>query len=237
MPSSPCRPRSPWASRSTRSLPDDRLALYRNAVAGPETKTLLVYDEPFWRADGFSGQTAEPRSAAEVTLDASPASGKPGVIASFTFGPVAERLDALDPAERRGAVLGALAARLGPRAAAPIDFIETAVVERGVDARLLDGSFPARHPHSLRTVAARTVRSRALGRHRDVDDVTRRDRRRGPLGAARRRGGPRPHLNASAIEDLRQASAQVYMSEPGVVSNSPVSSHVFRPERIIGQPP
>ena len=41
-------------------LPDDRLALYRNAVAGPESKTLVVYDEPFWRADGFSGQTAGP---------------------------------------------------------------------------------------------------------------------------------------------------------------------------------
>ena len=38
------------------ALPDDRLTLYRNAVAGPETKTLVVYDEPFWRADGFSGQ-------------------------------------------------------------------------------------------------------------------------------------------------------------------------------------
>ena len=52
-------------------LPDDRTALYRNAIGGPETKTLVVYDEPFWRADGFSGQTAEPGSVAEVTLDAS----------------------------------------------------------------------------------------------------------------------------------------------------------------------
>ena len=60
-------------------LPDDRLTLYRNAVAGPETKTLVVYDEPFWRADGFSGQTSGAGSAAEVTLDASPASGRPGV--------------------------------------------------------------------------------------------------------------------------------------------------------------
>jgi monoamine oxidase len=107
-------------------LPEDRVALYRNAVAGPETKTLLVYDEPFWRADGFSGQTAEPGSAAEVTLDATPASGRPGVIASFTFGPVAERLDALDPAERRRAVIDALTARLGPLAASPTEVIETA---------------------------------------------------------------------------------------------------------------
>ena len=31
--------------------------------------------------------------------------------------------------------------------------------------------------------------------------------------------------------------AFAYISEPGVVSNSPVSSSVFRPDRIIGQPP
>jgi monoamine oxidase len=107
-------------------VPADRTELYRQAVAGPESKTLVVYDEPFWRADGFSGQTAGPKSAAEVTLDASPASGTPGVIASFTFGAVASRVDALDHADRRRAVLDALTARLGPKAAHPVDYVETA---------------------------------------------------------------------------------------------------------------
>src|SRR3954447_24246041 len=106
-------------------LPADRVALYRNSVAGRESKTLIVYDEPFWRADGFSGQTSEPGSAAEVTLDATPANGSPGVIASFTFGPVAERVDALDESERRQAVIDALTARLGQLAARPSEVIET----------------------------------------------------------------------------------------------------------------
>ena len=78
-------------------LPADRLTLYRNASAGPESKTLVVYDEPFWRADGCSGQSSQPGSAAEVTIDASPMAGTPGVLASFTFSAVAERFDALDP--------------------------------------------------------------------------------------------------------------------------------------------
>ncbi len=107
-------------------LPDDRLTLYRHSTAGPETKTLLVYDEPFWRADGFSGQSASPGSPAEVTIDATPAAGTPGVIASFTFGPVAERVDALDASERRRLVLDTMAERFGPRAASPSEFIETA---------------------------------------------------------------------------------------------------------------
>jgi monoamine oxidase len=106
-------------------LPDDRRTLYSKAVAGPESKTLIVYDEPFWRADGFSGQSAEPGSTSEVTLDATPASGRPGVLASFTFGPVAARAAALGAAERRQAVLGSLAARFGPRAATAQDFVET----------------------------------------------------------------------------------------------------------------
>jgi monoamine oxidase len=108
------------------ALPDDRVTLYRNAVGGPETKTLVVYDEPFWRSDGFSGQSSEPNSACEVTIDASPSSGSPGVIASFTFARVARQVDALPDAERRTAVLDALTTRFGPRAAKPVDFIETA---------------------------------------------------------------------------------------------------------------
>jgi monoamine oxidase len=106
-------------------LPPDRLTLYRHSTAGPETKTLLVYDEPFWRADGFSGQSAEPKSASEVTIDATPAAGAPGVLASFTFGPVAERVDALAAGERRRLVLEAMVRRFGPRAGSPSELIET----------------------------------------------------------------------------------------------------------------
>ncbi len=107
------------------ALPEDRLTLYRHSTAGPETKTLLVYDEPFWRTAGFSGQSTGPQSASEVTLDASPAAGKPGVIASFTFGPIAERVDALEAGERRRQVIAAMVERFGPRAGSPAAFIET----------------------------------------------------------------------------------------------------------------
>jgi monoamine oxidase len=61
-----------------------------------------------------------------VTIDASPSAGQPGVLASFTFGPVARRFDALEAGARRDAVLAALTARFGPRAGAPAEFVETA---------------------------------------------------------------------------------------------------------------
>jgi monoamine oxidase len=108
------------------ALPSDRQALYRNAVAGQAMKTLVVYDQPFWRADGFSGQTAEPASIAELTIDAGPPSaGSVGILAAFAFGPNAKRAAALDPEVRRKTVLDALSARFGPRAAQPAEYVET----------------------------------------------------------------------------------------------------------------
>ena len=68
---------------------------------------------------------AGPGSPAEVTLDASPEGGVPGVIASFSFGPLAERWQALAPSERERAVVTALADRLGPRAREPVEVIQT----------------------------------------------------------------------------------------------------------------
>ena len=106
-------------------LGGDRLDLYRKAVAGAETKSLLIYEEPFWRGDGFSGQTVAPKTAAEVTFDSSPPDGSCGVLTSFTFGHVAQRFDALPPDQRRKAVLDEMTARFGPRAARPVDFVET----------------------------------------------------------------------------------------------------------------
>jgi monoamine oxidase len=140
-------------------LPDDRLTLFRSAVAGPETKTLVVYDEPFWRADGFSGQSSEPGSASEVTIDASPMSGSPGVLGSFTFAQVARRVDGLDPAERKKLVLDALAARFGPRAKSPLHFVETAWWTedwtRGCSMAHLPPGILTQHGHLWRTPMGR----------------------------------------------------------------------------------
>ena len=56
--------------------------------------------------------------------------------------------------------------------------------------------------------------------------------------AATPREAPRSTRGAlEAAGAQRLAAAPEYLSDPGVVSDSPVSSSVFRPERIIGQPP
>lgn len=106
-------------------LPEDRRTLYGAAVGGVETKTLVVYQTPFWRARGMSGQSAHAGSPAEVTIDASPADGSAGVLAAFSFGHVAKSLDELPPTERRQRVLETLADRFGVRAVSAVEFVET----------------------------------------------------------------------------------------------------------------
>ena len=91
--------------------------------------------------------------------DASPMSGRPGVLASFTFGAVADRLAGLAADTRRQAVLDALAARLGPRAATPEHMVETAwwteEWTRGCSMAHYPPGLLTRHGHLLRTPMGR----------------------------------------------------------------------------------
>ncbi len=79
---------------------------------------------PFGRAAGCSGVSVAMNSPIEMTLDASGASGQPGVVASFAFGSLARQLARLAPEARRGLVLDTLSARFGAQAQRPILYEE-----------------------------------------------------------------------------------------------------------------
>jgi monoamine oxidase len=64
------------------TLPIDRSYLNQRMPSGAIFKISVVYDEPFWRADGLSGQTASPGSLATLTIDACTDTGTPGSCAS-----------------------------------------------------------------------------------------------------------------------------------------------------------
>ena len=100
-------------------LPTARMHLTQRMPAGSIIKISVVYDEPFWRADGLSGQSVAADSLVELTLDGSPDEGVPGILAAFAFGPRAGTLAASPPEPRRRLVLAALAERFGPKAANP----------------------------------------------------------------------------------------------------------------------
>ncbi len=105
-------------------LPVDRSFLHQRMPSGAIIKVSAVYDEPFWRANGLSGQSAAPGSPAAVTIDACTDTGVPGVMCVIIEGPVARDIGSLDAAARRDAVLADLAERFGPRSTSPIDYVE-----------------------------------------------------------------------------------------------------------------
>ncbi len=105
-------------------LPVDRALLHQRMPSGAVIKTSIIYDEPFWRADGLSGQSASPGSAATLTIDACTDTGSPGIMCVITEGPAARRLTKLDEAERTAAVIGELVDRFGDKARTPVEYHE-----------------------------------------------------------------------------------------------------------------
>ncbi|UAK35251.1 FAD-dependent oxidoreductase [Nocardia asteroides] len=105
-------------------LPVDRWFLHQRMPSGSIIKISVVYEEPFWRADGLSGQSAAPGSPATITIDACTDTGRPGVLCVIVEGPIARQLGRLDDAERKSAILGALVERFGRKAGSPVDFVE-----------------------------------------------------------------------------------------------------------------
>ena len=105
-------------------LPVDRSFLHQRMPSGAVYKINIVYDEPFWRNDGLSGQSAAPGSPATVTIDASTGAPPPGVLCVIVEGPIARRIGELDEAERRRTILAELVGRFGDKAASPVHYIE-----------------------------------------------------------------------------------------------------------------
>jgi monoamine oxidase len=105
-------------------LPMDRSFLHQRMPLGAVFKIALVYDEPFWRADGLSGQSFAPGSMANLTIDSCTGAGRPGVLTVITEGPVARQMTKLPDDERRKAVLAAVTERFGDKAESPVDYVE-----------------------------------------------------------------------------------------------------------------
>jgi monoamine oxidase len=83
-----------------------------------------VYDSPFWRAEQLSGSVVSDTGPVEVVYDNSPPDAKRGVLVGFAEGNQARALFGLSDGARRSAVLGSLARYFGPRAAAPVHYVD-----------------------------------------------------------------------------------------------------------------
>jgi monoamine oxidase len=106
------------------ALPNDHAYLLQRMPPGAIIRAVVAWDEPFWRADGLTGETLAPGHTCALSIDQTPKSGAPGIISMYSSGPPALALAKRPPSERREVFLGALAARLGPKAANPIHYLE-----------------------------------------------------------------------------------------------------------------
>jgi monoamine oxidase len=105
-------------------LPPGRPQLAERLRPGALTKCMALYEEPFWRADGLSGEAVTDSGPVTLTFDSSPRDGSAGVLLGFVGGPEARELAALPLAERRAPVLACLERLFGPRAAQPLEYAE-----------------------------------------------------------------------------------------------------------------
>ncbi len=105
-------------------LPAMRDQLTQRVPAGSVIKLFAVYDEPFWRNEGLTGQALSDRGPVKLTFDNSPPDGRPGILLGFAEGADARLLHRLPAAERREATLAVFARHFGPRARHPAMFLE-----------------------------------------------------------------------------------------------------------------
>ncbi|WP_211323339.1 flavin monoamine oxidase family protein [Amycolatopsis palatopharyngis] len=137
--------------RFTPELPVRRAALQRKWRNGTESKLFAVYEKPFWREEGFSGQAFTDLPITPYVADNSPPDGSVGILVTFMgtagSGDGLKWSDALldDPAARRTAFLDDLTKLFGPKAAQPVRYLE----KSWLNERWIEGCVSTRAPGTL----------------------------------------------------------------------------------------
>ncbi len=100
-------------------LPAPHQKLLRNITPGKLIKWEAVYDRPFWRDAGLSGQAVSVVGPANTTFDNTPPSGSPGILFGFVGGDQARRFAKMSRSQRREAVLDNFVTYYGEEARSP----------------------------------------------------------------------------------------------------------------------
>ena len=106
------------------ALPSWRDQLTQRLPAGSVIKVYAVYDRPFWRDQGLTGQAASDTGPVKVTFDNSPPSGSPGILVGFLEANDGRIWARRRPDERRDAVVECFARYFGDEARRPLEYLE-----------------------------------------------------------------------------------------------------------------
>ena len=197
------------------ALPGWRDQLTQRIPQGSVIKCMAVYDEPFWRSEGFSGQVTSTDGPVKVVFDNTPPDSDTGVLLGFLEGEQARTLGRLPLAERRDAVIAVLRALLRTPRRQPERLHREVLGGRALHPRLLRRLLPARRLDHPRLRPAHPLRTDPLGRRRDRRGLERLHGRRDQLRRTRshrshrrrRRSPPHPRdrdrLNATRTPPTR----------------------------------
>ena len=105
-------------------LPVPRDALAGRMPMGSAAKCIAVYDRPFWREEGFSGEAVTNTGPLSVVFDNCSYDGTVNALLGFVMGDEARLFSSRPPAERREAVLDSLGKMFGDKARSPTEYIE-----------------------------------------------------------------------------------------------------------------
>jgi monoamine oxidase len=105
-------------------LPPLRDQLTQHMPQGSLMKFEAVYDTPFWRANGQTGQVVSENGPIKVTFDGSPSDASVGVLLGFIGGHEARTWQDRPADERRAAALQNLANYFGNQALSPREVLE-----------------------------------------------------------------------------------------------------------------
>ncbi len=102
------------------SLPAARRQLMQRYPMGSVAKFVAVYDTPFWRADGLTGQAVSDAGPIDSTFDNSPPDASRGILMGFVSQTNVRKLDGASDADFTSACLGSLTTYFGSKAASPV---------------------------------------------------------------------------------------------------------------------
>jgi monoamine oxidase len=105
-------------------LSSERTALTNRFPMGGAVKVLALYERPFWRDAGFSGEVVSDRGAIGIVFDTTKGEGRQPALVGFVEGVAARAWSTRAPDERRKTSLVELAGFFGPEAERPIEWIE-----------------------------------------------------------------------------------------------------------------
>jgi monoamine oxidase len=105
-------------------LPPAYDELLQREPMGSVTKVNAIYDTPFWRAQGLSGQVVSDTGPLEIVYDNSPPDGVPGVLVGFMEADQSRALYGASVSARRKAAVDSLVRYFGEAAANPRDYVD-----------------------------------------------------------------------------------------------------------------